>query len=161
MNRTTKNILISLVLIVLQTTIVRLLSLEGIQPDILVIWVVYLALTEGQLRGTIWGFCIGLCIDLLSGNFLGLSAMTKTLVGFFGGYFYNENKTKLTLGSYRFLLVIIFASFLHNIVYFLIFTQGSDIRFWQVILRFGITTTLYTATISAIPMFAFSRKPSV
>ena len=161
MNRITRNILISLALIVLQTTIVRMLSLEGIQPDILIIWIVYVALTEGQMHATVWGFCVGLFMDLLSGNFLGLSAMTKTLSGFLGGYFYNENKTRLTLGTYRFLLVILFVSFLHNILYFLIYTQGSDMHFWSVVVRFGITTTLYTATLCVIPMFAFSRKLSL
>ena len=161
MNRITKNIVVSLMLVVLQTTIVRLFTLEGIIPDILIIWVAYLALTEGQLRGTVWGFSIGLCLDLLSGNFLGLSAMSKTLCGFLCGYFYNENKMHLTLGSYRFLLIVLLASFLHNLLYFMIFTQGTDIRFWQVVMRFGITTTLYTATVSALPMFAFSRKLSL
>ena len=161
MNRTTKNILISLALVVLQTTIARSISLEGITPDLLVIWVVYLAITEGQLPATVWGFCIGLCMDLVSGSFLGLSALTKTLCGFLGGYFFNENKTQLTLGSYRFLLIVLLAGFVHNFLYFLIFTQGTDIRFWQAVFHFGVTTTLYTATVSLLPMFTFSRKFSL
>lgn len=161
MNHNVTYAIISLLLVVLQTTVGRLLSLEGITPDLLVIWIVYLAITEGQARGTVWGFGIGLCIDLLSADFLGLSALTKTLCGFLGGYFYNENKTQMTLGSYRFLLIVLFASFIHNILYFMIFTQGTDFHLWQTILRFGITTTLYTATLSVIPMFAFSRKLSL
>jgi len=161
MNRTARNIAVSLALVVLQTTIVRMLSLEGIVPDLLIIWVVYIALTEGQLHGTVWGFCIGLCADILSGSFLGLSAMTKTVSGFVGGYFFNDNKTQLTLGTYRFLLIVLSVSFLHNLLYFIIFTQGSEIRFWEVVFKFGITTTLYTATVCVIPMFAFSRRLSL
>ena len=161
MNRTLLYIFISLFLAVLQTTIARMLSLEGITPDLLIIWIVYLALTKGQMQATVWGFGIGLCMDLLSGDFLGLSALTKTLCGFLAGYFYNENKTQMTLGSYRFLLIILFASFLHNLVYFLVFTQGTDISFWRAIFQIGLTTTLYTATVSLIPMFAFSKKLSL
>lgn len=161
MNRTITYLFISLFLVVLQTTVARLLSLEGITPDLLVIWVVYLALTEGQLRATVWAFGIGLCMDLISGDFLGLSALTKTLCAFVTGYFYNENKTQMTLGSYRFLLIVLFAALFHNLAYFLIFTLGTDISFWRVVFQLGLTTTLYTATVSLIPMFAFSKKLSM
>lgn len=161
MNTNIKYAIISLVLVVFQTTLARLISVGGITPDILVIWVVYLALKEGQLRGTVWGFCIGLFMDLLAGDFLGLSALSKTFSGFLGGYFYNENKTQLTLGSYRFLLIVLFVSFVHNIVYFMIFTLGTEIHLWQAVLQLGFTTTLYTATLSLIPMFVLQRKFSL
>jgi len=157
-NRTIKYLLISLLLVIVQTTIARLLSLEGITPDLLVVWLVYLALTEGQLRASVWGFGIGLCLDLISGDFLGLSALTKTLCAFVTGYFYNENKTQMTLGSYRFLLIVLLGGLFHSLTYFLIFTLGTDISFWRVVFQLGLTTTLYTATVSLIPMFAFSRK---
>jgi rod shape-determining protein MreD len=161
MNRLIKTIGISAALIVVQTTLMNLISVDGITPDILLLWVVYLALREGQLRGTLWGFSIGLFLDLVSGDFLGLSAISKTLAGFLGGYFHNENKTQLTLGSYRFLLIVLLAGAVHNLVYFLIYTQGTDIRFWQVVIRYGATTSLYTATLGLIPMFALSRKYSL
>ena len=161
MNRNITYVFISLFLVILQTTIARLVSLEGITPDLLVIWIVYVAITEGQLHATVWGFGIGLCMDLISGDFLGLSALTKTLCGFVAGYFYNENKIQMTRGSYRFLLIVLFAAFLHNLLYFLVFTQGTDISFWRVVFQLGLTTTLYTATMSLIPMFAFSKKLSL
>lgn len=160
MNRMLAYIVISLVLLAFQTTVVQLLSLRGITPDVLIVWVVYLALKEGQLRGTLWGFAIGLLMDLVSGDFLGLSALSKTICGFLGGYFYNENKTQITLGSYRFLLIVLAVAFVHNIVYFMIFTRGTNIPLWQVILQLGLATTLYTTVISIIPMFTFARKSS-
>src|SRR5258706_12621890 len=101
---------ISMLLILAQTSLLRLVSLEGITPDILTIWIVYIALKEGQLSATLSGFCIGLIVDLITGNFIGLAALTKTLAGFFAGYFYNENKTRLTLGSYRFPLIVLLTS---------------------------------------------------
>lgn len=151
---------ISLALVILQTTIGRLVSLGGIIPDMLVIWVAYLAIKEGQLRGTVWGFSVGLFSDFLAADFLGLSALSKTLAGFTAGYFFNQNTTQQTLGSYRFPLIVVVVSLVHNAVYFLIFTLGTDIHFWQTVLRFGITTTLYTATVSLLPMFILQRKLS-
>jgi rod shape-determining protein MreD len=153
-----KYVFISLLLIIVQSQAMKLLSLEGMTPDILAIWVVYIALRQGQMSGTIWGFVIGLLFDLVTGNFIGLSALTKTACGFIAGYFYNENKTMLLLSSYRFTLVILMVSFLQNIVYFIIFTQGSDIGLLRAIFEFGLATSLYTATLSLLPVFFFSRK---
>jgi rod shape-determining protein MreD len=136
----------------------RLLTLEGITPDILTIWVIYLALKEGQMAGTLWGFCIGLVFDFATGSFIGLSALTKTICGFTAGYFYNENKTPMTLSSYRFLLIILFVSLIHNTIYFIVYTQGSDIGLLRAVFQVGVATTFYTTTWSLLPMFAFARK---
>jgi rod shape-determining protein MreD len=150
--------LISLILIVLQTKAMRLLSVEGISPDILTIWVVYIALKEGQLPATLWGFAIGLLFDLATGSFVGLSALTKTIAGFSSGYFYNENKTLLTLASYRFLLIVLLVSVLQNTVYFIIYAQGSEISLLRAVFQVGLATAFYTTTWTLLPMFAFARK---
>ncbi len=149
--------LISVILVLLQTTIIRFLSIGGITPDLLVIWIAYVALKHGQIPGTVAGFGIGLVIDLISGDFLGLSAVSKTLSGFIAGYFYNENKTEQTLRSYRLVIIVLVISLIHNIIYFMIFLQGAEIGFWPNVLKFGLTTSLYTAVISLLPMLAFSR----
>ena len=158
MARTFRYILLTIIFVLLQTKLMLLLSLEGITPDILTIWVVYLALREGQLPATLWGFCIGLLFDLITGNFIGLSALTKTVCGFTAGYFYNENKTTLILSSYRFLLVVLFVSLVHNTVYFVIFTQGSTVGLLRAVFQFGLATTFYTTTWTLVPMFAFARR---
>ena len=152
---------ISVVLIVIQTTVVSLIALEGITPDLLAIWVVYLALRKGQMKGTIIGFAVGLVFDLATGSFIGLSALTKTLCGFTAGYFYNENKTKLILGSYRFLLIMMVSSFVHNVVYFILFTRGTEIGVIAAIFQYGVTTTLYTSALALIPLFVSSRRSMV
>lgn len=158
MSRHVKYVVITILLTIIQTQLMRLLTLEGITPDILTIWIVYLALREGQLPATFWGFGIGLFFDLVTGNFIGLSALAKTICGFVAGYFHNENKTPLTLGSYRFIVIVLIVSLIHNTVYFVIFTQGSDVGFLRAVLQLGFATTCYTASLTLLPMFAFSRK---
>jgi rod shape-determining protein MreD len=158
MSRYVKYLFLSAALILIQSKMMTLLTLEGITPDLLTIWVVYLALKEGQLAAMPWGFAIGLAFDLATGNFIGLSALTKTVAAFTAGYFYNENKTPLTLGSYRFLVVVLVTSLIHNTIYFLIFTQGSEIGTVRAIFQVGLATTFYTATLSLLPMLAFARK---
>ena len=158
MARQTKYLFLSILLILIQMQVVRLLTLEGITPDILTIWIVYLALKEGQLQGTIWGFVVGLLFDFMTGSFIGLAALTKTICGFMAGYFHNENKTAMTLGSYRFIVIVLVVSLIHNTLYFIVFTQGSEIGLLRAIFQVGLATTLYTAAVTLLPMFAFSQK---
>lgn len=158
MSRHVKYVFFSIFLLLVQSKMMTLLTLEGITPDLLTIWVVYLALKEGQLVAMPWGFALGLAFDLLTGNFIGLSALTKTVAAFTAGYFYNENKTPLILGSYRFLVIVLTSSLIHNTIYFLIFTQGSEISTLRAIFQVGLATTFYTATLTLLPMLAFARK---
>jgi rod shape-determining protein MreD len=158
MSRHLKYLFLSIVLLLLQAKTMTFLTLEGITPDLLVIWVVILALKEGQLAAMPWGFGIGLAFDLATGSFLGLSALTKTIAAFSAGYFFDENKTGLTLGSYRFLIVVLVASLIHNTVYFAVFTRGSEIGLLRAVFQVGLATTFYTATVALLPMLAFARR---
>lgn len=158
MNKHLQAVLISLLLLLLQTKVIQLLSIEGVTPDLLVIWIVYLAIKEGQIHATVAGFAIGLVLDLITGEFVGLSALAKTLCGFTAGYFFNVNKTPQTLGSYRFLIVVFTASLLHNIVYFVIYTMGTEITLSEAVVRYGATSTLYTLAFSLLPMLVFARQ---
>jgi len=160
MQRVLAYIIISLALLVLQTSLVSYLAISNIVPDVMLLWVVYIAIREGQAAGTIAGFGAGLLLDFLSGTngMLGLSALSKTVAGFAAGYFYNENKTLQTLGSYQFVIAVTVTSLLHNVIYFLIFLQGTDVGWWGAVLRYGIPTTVYTAAFSLLPVFAYARR---
>jgi len=149
----------SLLVLLVQTGVVRFLSIGGIVPDLVLLWVVALAIRRGQIPATTAGFLLGLAQDILSGDgMLGLSALTKTLAGFIAGYFYNENKTLQTMGSYRILLIAGLVSLVHDGLYFLLFLQGSGISWSGSLLDYGVPTTVYTLAVALIPMFAFARK---
>ena len=74
------------------------------------------------------------------------------------GYFFSENKTLQTLGSYRFILIILSVAFVHNLIYFIIFLQGSGVHWWQAIILYGVPSALYTAGVGLLPMFIFARR---
>ena len=150
--------IVTLFLLVLQTTIIPFVSIANIVPDILIVWIVYVAIKLGQIPATVAGFMIGIAVDLVGGHFIGLSALSKTIAGFFAGYFYNENKIDYTLGNYQFLIIVGFSSLFHNIIYFVIFVQGSEIGLWTAVFRFGLFSTIYTVAFAVLPMFVFSRK---
>jgi rod shape-determining protein MreD len=159
MPRTLLIIVLSLACILIQTTIVPFIAIATIGPDLVLIWIVYLAITRGQMQATTAGFFLGVLLDVFSGgdSMLGLSALTKTLAGFLAGYTYNENKITQYLGGPQFPLILLAVSLVHNLLYFVIFLQGSDILWSAAILQFGLPTTVYTAAVALLPMFAFYR----
>ncbi|MDP2884370.1 MAG: rod shape-determining protein MreD [Ignavibacteria bacterium] len=158
MEHYTRSALAVLALLLLQTTFVPFLSIGGFLPDPLLLWVVYVAIRRGQMEATITGFLAGLLQDAVSMQFFGLSALTKTIAGFVAGYFFNDNNTEQTLGSYRFLTILFLSSFVHNIVYYGIFLQGIQDSVFSTMIGFSIATSLYTVVVGVFPMFTFVRK---
>ena len=158
MERYAWSALIVLGLLLLQTTFVPLLSLGGFVPDLLLIWVVFTAIRYGQIEATVTGFVVGLLTDVTTTQFFGLAALSKTVGGFCAGYFYNENKTDQTLGTYHFIMIVLTCSLVHNAVYYLIFFQGAGGPVLWNVIQYSIATAIYTGAISALPMFAFSRR---
>jgi rod shape-determining protein MreD len=153
------DMLLSLLFILIQTTVVRYLGVVDIFPDVPLIWLVYLAIRRGQIPATLYGFAIGLLLDLLSGpdGLLGLGALVKTAAGFLAGYFYNENKTWQTLGGYQFVAAVFVVSLVHHALYFLILLQGTSITVSQTFLRYGLPTSAYTALAALLPMLVLAR----
>jgi rod shape-determining protein MreD len=153
-----RSALVALALLLLQTTFIPYLSIGGFLPDVFLIWVVYVAIRRGQMEATITGFVVGLLQDALSMQFFGLSALTKTIAGFVAGYFFNDNSTEQTLGSYRFLTILLLSSFVHNIIYYGVFLQGIQDSVFATMVEFSVFTSLYTVLIGVFPMFTFVRK---
>lgn len=153
-----RSALIAVGLLLLQTTFIPFLSVGGFLPDLFIIWVVYVAIRRGQVEAMIAGFAVGLLQDVVTTQFFGLAALSKTVCGFAAGYFYNENNTEHTLGSYRFVLIVLLCSLIHNIIYYGIFLQGIRDSVLPALLEFSLATSLYTGIISVLPMFTFVRK---
>ena len=153
-------IVISLGALLAQTLVLPYAAVGTIVPDVVLIWVVYLAVTRGHIAGSTAGFFLGLMLDVLLGDngMLGLSAFTKAIGGFLAGYTFNENKTLQTLSTSRFPLIVTLVALIHNQIYFMISLQGSDIPVQAVILRYGIPSTIYTGLVALLPMFVFSRR---
>jgi rod shape-determining protein MreD len=151
---------LTLVVMLLHTTVVPFLAIGDVVPDLPLILVITVAILRGQIPGTIAGFLIGIGLDLLSGEdgVIGLSALTKTAAGFLAGFFYNENKTYQTLGGSQFLVIVLLAGAVHNVLYFVIFLQGSGFSWSWILLRYGLPALLFTAAAGLVPMFWIGRR---
>lgn len=153
-----RSALLVLGLLILQTTFIPFLSIGGFLPDLFVVWIVYVAIRRGQLEASIAGFVVGLMQDAVTTQFFGLGAFSKTFCGFVAGYFFNENNTEQTLGSYRFLLIVLLCSMIHNMIYFGVFLQGVQDSVIVTSIEFSLATSVYTGVVSILPLFTFVRK---
>jgi len=160
MPRPAADILLSVLVLLLQTTLARFLVIQGIVPDLVLLWVITIAIRRGQIPATIAGFSLGLALDLISGpdGVLGLAALSKTVGGFLAGYFYNENKILQTMGGYQLLLITALVALIHNLLYFFVFLQGSGLGWVTMMGRYGIPAAVYTTAIAVLPMLAYARK---
>lgn len=145
-------------LIVIQKTFIWLLSISSynIAPDIVLIAIIFLAIKEGKISGSIAGFIIGLTIDLLSGSFLGLAALSYCVAGFVSGFFKSDDN-KYTY-SYNFLSVVLIGTVVSNILYYVIFFQGSNLTLFDILFRYILPTSAYTVLISSVYIFFPKKK---
>lgn len=147
----------ALLLAVASVVLVPFLAIDGIVPDIVLIWAVWVALVEGQMIGMLAGFGAGLVLDIVSADVLGSNALAKLIAVFIAGYFYLETREQEVTGSIRFPLIIMLCGLIHNLIYFFFYLRPTEITFTTFFLRYGVFTTLYTAVISLLPMLITSR----
>ena len=69
----------------LQTTLARFLTRGSLGVDLVLVAVVYVALTSGPVTGMLSGTVAGLLQDALSSGVIGIGGLAKTVVGFLTG----------------------------------------------------------------------------
>ena len=87
-----KYTLIILVTFIFQAWSSEFFSVGTIDPDFCVIVLIYISIRDGGMVGTLFGFFIGLFIDLSSGTnqFFGLTPLIYTMTGYFSSFLKDE-----------------------------------------------------------------------
>jgi rod shape-determining protein MreD len=147
-------------LLLLQSTLVPLISIVGVIPDLILILLVYFTLRMGQIHGTVLGFTYGFLLDMITGNIFGSAMISKTISGFVTGYFYNENKLDIYFKSFVFSLIVLLSATIDSFI----FSFFSSVELEKsILLRFieqGMFPGIYTAIISLVlVMFHPRRNP--
>jgi rod shape-determining protein MreD len=139
-----RSLLLMYVALALQATLVPHLSIAGIRPDLPLVAVVLLATARGTTAGTACGFFVGLAQDLTNPAFLGLNALTKSLLGFAAGAL----RVHLDAGSLPMRAAMLFAAVLaHDILYLTLFTRLELSELLLGLLIRSLPTALYTALV--------------
>lgn len=82
MRRVLLIVILAVVGLAVQTSLLSAVSLAGTKPELLLLIVVALAMTDGAGLGALAGFICGVATDALGGMPQGLSALTFTLAGY-------------------------------------------------------------------------------
>ena len=79
-------LLTTVVCFLIQSTVLHLISIGSITPNLLLILCVSMGLMRGRKVGLWTGFFSGILIDLFYGSVFGFYALIYMYVGFFSGY---------------------------------------------------------------------------
>lgn len=118
-------------------------SLGTIDPDFCLIVLLYISIKNGGLVGTLFGFFIGLFIDLSSGTnqFFGITPLVYTITGYFSAFLKGENEKLNKLYFTSLWVLIIFCQFL---IFSLIVYQQLIVEDPVQFLIKWLATSLYT-----------------
>jgi len=140
---------------IFQTFFASLISLDRVMPDIYVILVVYLTLSQGLTHGLVFGFAAGLIESSTDPHLFGLGALLKIIVALVVFFF----STRLRLESnYTRVLIVLFAVAVHNVLYYLV-AYGLDIEhiiYWS--LKYALLDAIYSALVTVVLIYLSERK---
>lgn len=145
-------------LLIVQTTIVPLIAVHGVMPDLIMILLVFYSISCGQIYGTVLGFVYGLLFDLITGSLLGSTMLSKTLAGFIAGYFSNENKRELYFKSYIFLLIVFLCSVVDLVVSSFFSSIDLTTSLVRLLFEQGILPGIYTAVLSIFVIMFYPKR---
>lgn len=79
--------LLAIVGLVLESTFFVHFTIAGVKPDLLLILIIFNSLFHGPIKGTFFGFSLGLFEDILLGTNIGMNALAKGLTAFASAWF--------------------------------------------------------------------------
>lgn len=145
--RAAKYLLLFLVLILAQITLLPLISVGDLVPDVLLIGIIVLGIRQGAVVAIIAGCVVGLVQDSFVTHLFGLSSLAKSCSGFVAGYFSREKikyNLQVTLG------VVLATAVVHDTIYFFVYTFGTEIGLFRMLFRYALPTSLYTLVMAFI-----------
>jgi len=110
-----KLIAVGCIVLLLQTILSDFLSLDGVRPDFILIFIIYVSIRLGPFEGILYGFSLGLIADLLGvSSFFGLSPLTYSITAYILGTIYQYRHFSSQIQFHATWLSIIFFHFLCN-----------------------------------------------
>jgi len=126
--------------ILLQTTALNFIAINGIKPDLVLVVVILNGFLRGTREGAFLGFSVGILQDLVGGGYFGLNALTKMFAGYLAGLgegrLYRDNR--------------VIAAGLTWVC-----TLGAQLAFYLLLLLVDVSIPLITALVHIIIPAAF------
>jgi rod shape-determining protein MreD len=142
------------ILITFQSFFSEVVALKGIRLDLAVLILVYVALIKGPVQGVIFGFLIGLLLDVFTPQRLGLGTLIKSLLGFAVGNF----KDNLFLESSYSKGAIVFLSVILNDFLYHLLSKGVTLFTFHTILYYSLPSAFYTCGAGILLFVVLEKK---
>ena len=134
--------LITLIVLFFQILFVESLTINAIRPDFLVLFIIYITISNGRLIGLIIGFTIGLISDLSGvGSYFGLSPLSLSITAYLSGFLYLKYQRLFPYVFHSIWIIILILHF-YIITYFRfqsVFLSSKTEFFVIWIMTFGYT----------------------
>lgn len=141
--------------LILQQTLVQIISIGSIKPDLVMVVLVAVSMRYGSIVGVFSGLSIGLIQDVYAIEALGANSMAKCIVGYCTGLL-DEKVIKVMPATKVLFLAVAF--FLHDTVYTLA-AGFHGMAFWEAMVRKTVPSGIYTLLVGSL-VFYFLVAPS-
>ena len=134
------------------------IGLWGATPDVVLLFVLWVAVRHGQVGGAIAGFLLGFLLDVIY-DLWGIHMFVKTLIGFLVGWFFIPIDIQVVEKSIsRIVQLTLISSLTHNSVMalFILLQHGADQGHLIWVLCIG--SAFYTTCISFLGAATFWRR---
>ena len=148
-------ILLAIIIYFLQLNFFSWFTIAGVMPNMFIILVLFIGLFTNKNLGTIYGISIGLIIDLLTNQKIGITAVVLGIVGLLAGIF-DKNFSKDNRITIMFIVAattIATESIIYFLTYILLNTNIDVLVFIKILL----IETIYNIFLSII-LYPFIQK---
>ena len=132
----------------LQVGVFSNLPIAGVMPNLFIILILYIGLFANSINAITFGIIIGLFLDLLYGNAIGISAVMFCVIGYLGAYFdknfSKENKVTILLMSIGATIIYEFGFYSLSVL-----ILGYDFE-WLKFMRIIIFEVVYNSLITIL-----------
>ncbi len=147
-------------ILLIQLTVMPLLSIGSVIPDLILILLVYYSITQGQIYGTVLGFIYGFLFDIITGSLIGSTMIAKTIAGFTAGYFSSENKRDQNLIAYNFALIVLLCAVIDSTINAFFSSVDFNTNIFLLFYQHSLLPAIYSAAISLMIMIFYPKRKS-
>jgi len=129
--------LILLIELILQGTVFQFLNFNGVYPDLILITVVCYSIILGKKMSYKLGFIIGLLVDIIYGNVIGMYALSFLLTAYLISVISVQMFKESLLAPISLFPIGVICN--HSIIYLINYLLRAEISFMDYIVQFNFT----------------------
>lgn len=147
-------VLVYILVLLLQLSFANLMAVYGIQPNFLVIYLVFLSLKVRRVWGGVIGFGMGIVQDAVASPIFGVNAFSKTFAGFF---VHLLPKERFGTPIFNTLNLLFWTGLVHDFLFNLIYSFGGGKSWGFILLRYAVPGAVYTAVLGMMIQAIFPK----